>query len=225
MDEAERLMFEGWAQLPQFKRKVEQAKAVIQEALEISPAYVACSWGKDSLVMAHLAWLKNPTIQIVHIGAQYQDKLDNYLEVESDFQRRFPCLYSRVDLDMRNAKSTFDSIQSTLPPLAFVGLRAEEGKRRRASLSSKGSIYQYKDGSYRACPLAWWAWKDVWAYIVLHDLKYLASYDHEANLEKHLSRTAVHVGRGRGASMGRFERLRKINPEYYSLIKNQLIGL
>lgn len=225
MDEAERLMFEGWTQLPQFKRKVEQAKAVIQEALSISPAYVAVSWGKDSLVMAHLVWLEDPSVPIVHIGAPHQDKLDNYLEVEADFQARFPCSYSRVDLGMRNAKETFNSLKKTLPQLAFIGLRAEESKHRRASLASKGAVYQYKKGGYRACPLAWWAWRDVWAYIVLHDLKALASYDHESNEDKSLSRTAVHVGRGRGANLGRFERLRKINPEYYELIQTQLIGI
>lgn len=225
MDEAERLMFEGWAMLPQFKKKVEQAKQIIKDALEIAPTYVACSWGKDSLVLSHLALLVSPAIPIIHIGECHQDTLDNYTEVEFDFLHRFPCNYSRFDLGLKNAKLTFESISKELPPVAFIGLRKEESRFRKLSLLCKGVIYQYQSGNYRVCPLAFWDWKDIWGYIVLHNLKYLNSYDSQYNQPKNLSRTAVHIGRGRGSGFGRFERLRRMNPGYYEIIKSKIIGI
>lgn len=224
MHEQERLVFQRWAQMPNFQTKVEQANQVIKEAIALSDSYVACSWGKDSLVLAHLVWLQNPKIPIFHIGSQHQDKLDNYSEVEENFIDRFPCQYFRVDLGLKNAKSTFAEIKGTLPLLAFIGLRAEESAHRKKTLSLNKLIYEYKGGGYRACPLAWWSWRDIWAYIVYQNLTYLRSYDNEFNLGKNLSRTSVHIGSGRGANFGRFERLKKMNPEYFEIVKEQIHG-
>lgn len=224
MDEAERLMFLGWSRMPAFQKKIKESDRIIREALNIAPAHVSVSWGKDSLVLAHLVWTIDPSVLLIHVGDQYQDKLDNYEEVETDFLSRFPCTYKKVNLGLKNAKQTFAKIAHGIPPMGFIGLRSEESRDRRISLMERGVIYKYKQGRMRACPLAWWGWKDVWAYIVAHDLAYLASYDHPANEGKERSRTSVHVGRGRGATVGRFEQLRRINPDYYALIKDQIIG-
>ncbi|MFM7373139.1 MAG: hypothetical protein ACKO2Z_36235, partial [Sphaerospermopsis kisseleviana] len=59
-------MFEGWAKLPQFKKKVDQTKSIIKQALAIAPAYVAVSWGKDSVVMLHLCQQIKPDIIAVN---------------------------------------------------------------------------------------------------------------------------------------------------------------
>lgn len=225
MDEQEKAIYLGWAELPRLKAKIAQAGEIIDKALDIEKAYVACSWGKDSLVLSHLVLSINPAIPIVHIGSEHQNLFDNYADVEASFLSQFPCDYKKVDLGLKNAKTTFEKLKKELPPLAFVGLRAQEGKHRKASLCSRGVICQYKKGGFRACPLAWWDWKDIWGYIVANNLDYLNSYDHPNNNNRVLSRTSVHVGSGRGLTMGRFERMRKINPEYYDFIKNELIGL
>jgi 3'-phosphoadenosine 5'-phosphosulfate sulfotransferase (PAPS reductase)/FAD synthetase len=78
---------------------------------------------------------------------------------------------------------------------------------------------------WRAFPIAYWGWEDVWAYTCLHDLPYLKSYDHPLSGSRQFSRTAVihnfdlHRGKHQEALIryGAFTRLKVIAPEYYRL--------
>ncbi|NJL03189.1 MAG: hypothetical protein HC910_22425 [Spirulinaceae cyanobacterium SM2_1_0] len=220
MDEAERLMFAGLARLPQFRRKVEQAQAIIKEALEVCPAYVACSWGKDSLVVADLVATISPDALVCHVTGPKAELLNNYGEVSAAFCRRHPSVAYRVlGGDGRPSWEVFSAHAHELPSMAILGLRAEEAAYRRISLRKYGLIYRYKSGSWRACPLAWWGWKDVWAYLVAHGLTYLASYDHPAEECRALSRTSSITTR-RGEQFGRIERMKRVSPEYYDWWKN-----
>ena len=220
MDEAERLMFLGLSQLPQFKRKVEQAKAVIREALAIAPAYVACSWGKDSLVLADIVASIVEKPLICHVTGPNSELLNNYNEVAEAFCDRHKQVEYRVlGGDGRPSWEVFQSHVHELPPMVFLGLRTEEAKYRAISLKKYGQIHQYKSGTWRCCPLAWWGWKDVWAYIVSQDLTYLKSYDHPAEESRSLSRTSSITTR-RGEQFGRIERMKRISPEYYNLWKD-----
>ena len=192
MDEAERLMFEGWARLPRFKAKIDQANEIIREALEIAPAYVACSWGKDSVVLAHLCQQIQPDILIIHDGCELEYSQDSYRKVERDYCDRFQPNYRRLETD-GSFKHWIEA--SKTHPMGVIGLRAQESSRRRIVLRKYGIIYQYtsrdRQDMMRACPLAWWSWQDVWAYTVAHNLPYLASYDNPASGSRAHSRTSV----------------------------------
>lgn len=218
MELEEKLMFEGWATLPQFKKKVDQAKLIIKEALQIAPAYVAVSWGKDSVVLAHLA-ISITNIPLIHVSSDERDLIDNYSEVESSFLLKFGCNYRKYNLKLKNASETFNQLSASLPNVALIGVRAEESSKRRIAIRKNGLIYNYKNtNKYRVFPLSWWSWKDIWSYIVVNDLPYLRSYDHHLNNGKDLSRTSVHIGRRRGEEFGRFERLKAMNMSYYNLL-------
>ena len=202
MDNAERLMFLGWAKRPQFQAKVDQAKASIQEALAIAPAYVACSWGKDSVVLAHLCQQVQQDILIFHYASieSSQGIVDNYPGVIRQYRNRFTPNYQELIAE-REWANTPDTVQDRINAclgsayrLAFVGLRAEESKPRRIALKKYGVIHQYQSGRhqgyYRACPLAWWGWKDIYAYCVQNDLPLLNRY---SQCDKSLSRTNPHA--------------------------------
>lgn len=60
---------------------------------------------------------------------------------------------------------------------SFVGMRQEESHARRMNIAKRGNDYQKKDGVNICLPLAHWTGKDIWAYIVTHDLPYLILYD------------------------------------------------
>jgi 3'-phosphoadenosine 5'-phosphosulfate sulfotransferase (PAPS reductase)/FAD synthetase len=224
MDEAERLMFQAWASMPPYRRKVAQAQSIIKEALEISPAYVACSWGKDSLVLAHLVWNIAPSTLLLHDGSDDEDEQDNYSEVREAFLGRFPMPYQGIVRGYNDGSG--GGLYEQLPshPLVFLGLRAEENKTRKISLRKYGPLHQYQSdsplhptNSWRCCPLAWWNWKDVWAYIVAHDLPYLSAYDWEP---KNQGRTSVIHGKRinpkhSGLGSGQSELLRRRNPEFW----------
>ncbi|MFQ3637878.1 MAG: phosphoadenosine phosphosulfate reductase family protein [Cyanobacteriota bacterium] len=206
MDEAERLMFEGWAKLPSFRRKVEQAKATIREALAIAPAYVAWSLGKDSTVLLHLAQQIQPDILAAFHAGHWMDSYDNYSEVRSQYCQRFQTNLIEVPddsdpFDFLNKSTTASAFKQTIPEyvVALLGLRTEESKNRRRTILNHGLIHQYKSGLWRACPLAFWGWRDIWAYHVTYDLPYLKSYDltDRSGAE---SRTTAHIKPCRGNS-------------------------
>lgn len=201
MDNAERLMFQGWASLPQFQQKLEKAKALVKEALTIAPSYVACSWGKDSIVLAHLCQQVQPDILIFHYASIESSEgiVDNYPCIISTYREKFNPNYQEL-IAKREWAKTPDTVQDRINSsidskykLAFVGLRAEESKPRRIVLRQYGLIHQYQSGKhkgkYRACPLAWWGWKDIYAYCVAFDLPLLSRYDRD---DKSLSRTNPH---------------------------------
>jgi len=231
MDEAERLMFEGWATLPQFKRKVDQARSTIREGLAIAPAYVAVSWGKDSTVLLHLCQQEMPGIQAINIGDSLEDLQDNYSEVIKNYCDRFHPNYRQILYDESTDGGFFDIVRQlqSQHPMTFMGCRAQENKHRKIVIKKYGLTHQYQSGKqqgkWRCFPLGWWDWRDVWAYTVVNDLRYLQSYDHPAAGDKSKSRTAVvhNFDLHRGGhqepvvAQGGMAKLRAIAPEYFAM--------
>ena len=196
MDEAKRLMFEGWASLPRFKKKVEQAKQIIEQALEIAPAYVAISWGKDSTVLLHLCQQINPDILAFHYGSQesQQGITSNFPEVIGNYLNQFKTNYQELIGKPEWAftpDTVRDRIQSVIDPqfkVALVGVRAEESKYRRMAVKKYGVIHQYRsDNLWRAFPLAYWESTDIWAYLCSFDLPYLDAYEYSERTNPHAS--------------------------------------
>lgn len=234
MDDDERLMFEGWATLPAFKKKVEQAKVVIKEALNIAPAYVAVSWGKDSVVMLHLCQQIKPDIIAVNYGSSEQDIVDSYSQVINDYLQRFPTNYKEL-IGLPEWANEPDTVQDRCNQilegkynLAFVGLRAEESKNRKRSIAQNGLIHEYKSGRYkghyRVCPLGWWTWRDVWAYTVVNNLPYLDSYDYK---DRERGRTNAHArywftkNKFKKVSEGKLDLVKKYNFPLFTLLQSE----
>lgn len=234
MDDDERLMFEGWATLPAFKKKVEQAKAVIKEALNIAPAYVAVSWGKDSVVMLHLCQQIKPDIIAVNYGSSEQDTVDSYSQVINDYLQRFPTNYKEL-IGLPEWANEPDTVQDRCNQilegkynLAFVGLRAEESKNRKRSIAQNGLIHEYKSGRYkghyRVCPLGWWSWRDVWAHTVVNNLPYLDSYDYK---DRERGRTNAHArywftkNKFKKVSEGKLDLVKKYNFPLFTLLQSE----
>ncbi len=213
-----------------FQRRVAEALEICQKGLElIGPHYIACSWGKDSLVMLHLAQQIKPDVAVWHLADEHEDLLDNYTEVEQIYKSQFGLPdYTRVIFGGDSVPENLERSKVWLDyPVAFVGLRAEEHRYRRLVLKKYGPIHQYlssaREGTWRIAPVAWWSWRDIWAYIVLHNLPYLSSYDQELAGSHAVSRTSVHVpleraGGPKGMTMGRIAAIRERSPEYYAMI-------
>lgn len=231
MDEAERLMFEGWASLPQFKKKVEQSKQIIKEALEVADSSVSISWGTDSINLLHLVQQIKPDISAFCIGDSLEDLQNNYSEVTQEYCKRFPTNYTRILYNEETDGGFYTQVYKLAKehPMMLLGIRAEESSKRKLVIKKYGAIHQYQSGkmkgNWRAFPLAWWSWKDKWAYTVLNDLPYLKSYDHSASGSRDRSRTAVvhnfdtHRGKHQEGivSRGALSQLRVIAPDYFAL--------
>jgi phosphoadenosine phosphosulfate reductase len=224
MELEEKLMFEGWANLPQFKKKVDQAKSIIKQALEIAPAYVAVSWGKDSVVMLHLCQQVQPDIVAIFLTDSEQENFGNYSDVIKQYLDKYQTNYLELDLIGDRIPHKFEAAELWKTyPVAFQGLRLEEGGKRKFSLNKYGHTYQLANGSYRVCPLIYWGWKDIWAYIVINNLPYLDVYDHSINSDRSKSRScnllAKEQGNTKAVETGRIARLRLLNPEYYNYLQ------
>lgn len=225
MERVERDAFLAHATLPTFKRKVEKAKEIIHEALAIAPAYVAVSWGKDSVVMLHLVQSICPDILAIHLKNDIQQLIHDYKGIINSYQTLFPYTnYQEITINIgERIPVSISSLKLWKSfPMSFIGLRFEENPNKRGrSIKKYGYIHEYstgiKKGSYRCVPLSYWTWMDVWSYIALHNLPYLDSYD---LLPKDRGRTCNVLPTSvnqKGASIGRIGELRKNSPEAYEL--------
>lgn len=223
MKESERLAFLAWSQTPKFKAKVKDAIAVIKEALAIAPAYVSCSWGKDSTVLLHLCQQVQPDIKVISFG--HPDRqFFGYDAVISAYCNRYQINLETIEMEGDHVPDKIAKSKLWEQyPMAIIGVRKEESKYRSNSISKYGLIYKFgsgdRSGSLRCFPLGYWSWKDVWAYLVANDLPYLDAYNHQP---WDRGRTTDHVSKttNKDWQRTRLEGFAAIAPEYYSYLRD-----
>lgn len=229
MESCEREAFLSYASLPRFERRVEESLRVIEEALVLGDACVCVSWGKDSVVMLHLCQCVRRDILGVSFGHPERGLISNYAEVERRYCDRFGARIETIAIDGDHVP---DKVRVTRLweryPVNFIGLRKEESKRRASSLSKFGLIYQYQSGmnqgSWRACPIGWWTWTDVWTYICSRDLPYLEIYD---RLTRDRGRTTDHLSKTteKDWQQRRLGEFKQVAPDYYRYLLQNYPGM
>lgn len=230
MNTIERAGFMAHANTAGFKTRIDRARSIVTEALAIAPTFLASSWGKDSVVFLHITQQLCPNIPVVHVGDEQEDRISNFTEVADAYMQRFPIPeYHHITVSIAGASVTrainlHELVQRY--PMRLLGLRMDEGGKRRFSLKKYGAIYQYNNGRWRACPLLDVTWRDVWAYICLYDLPYLDYYDKPGSGHKRHSRTSSvlserlftdHRAHG-GVEMGRISTLFQNSPGFYNML-------
>ncbi|HXF74048.1 MAG TPA: phosphoadenosine phosphosulfate reductase family protein [Actinomycetota bacterium] len=195
MDERWRRTFGSWAREPGYRRLVAETLRAIRRELAVARRpFVAFSGGKDSTVLVHLVLRCDPEVEVLHwdygpffvprpiherILANARGLGARRLRVETSPS------YQRLGRRARNVLGR-EMIGGLLPRMAeegydlvFVGLRAEEAVGRRCRIEAGRSLSVVRE----AWPLARWRWLDVWAYVVEHEIPYLAEiYDSAAEL-------------------------------------------
>jgi phosphoadenosine phosphosulfate reductase len=159
-------------------KKPARALQAIRDFVATTRAYVSVSWGKDSTVVAHLAWLLrheidlplvwvkgswwfNPDCERVrdaflqqHPGLRYEE-----IVVEYDYTRE---LTAASSLYFRHGLA--EAVRRHGPG-HITGVRAQESRVRRISMCKFG-----ENSASGSMPLGWWTTKDVFAYLEAHDL-------------------------------------------------------
>lgn len=171
-----------YSKLNSFKRLIRETEDFIKYCLrKVKNPYVACSFGKDSIVMLHLILEYKPDIKVIWITFPETKYLNNYYDVSEQWKELFKINLEEIFVDIPadvnfNDKEAFPkhSYDSY-----FVGITSEESAKRRITLKTKGKFYRKNDGMIRIAPLANWQINDIAAYILSNKLPYLESYKTE----------------------------------------------
>lgn len=222
LEAADRIHGEQLMRSGKWKRSIEE----MRRFAAAGPCYLAVSWGKDSVVLAHLhelSGLKLPVANVAQHGIGYDPHVP---DVRDEFLRRFPCTqYHELVVpltDIPDDGGHSPALDEGIRRLAvrfgtrryIGGIRADESRIRRISLCSRGPSTQ------NTCqPLGWWTTQDVFGWLAYHDLPVHPSYAMLGGGRFDRSRIRVStIGGPKGMHSGRSEWER----EYYSDILNRM---
>lgn len=171
---------------PMREREREALRQVQRFLRGCGPVYVGTSWGKDSVVVAHLVRTVDPCVPLVHgffqsalpgsskDGLAYTRRQNPYCAAVRDaFLSYFPMPYSEVAWGYEEeGRDIGDELRRAFPGHArFMGIRAQESGIRALSAKVHGV------STDKVCrPILRWSSGDVFAYLARHDLPVHPSY-------------------------------------------------
>ncbi|RMG91165.1 MAG: hypothetical protein D6706_18475 [Chloroflexi bacterium] len=199
VNEFEKQMLAGEVYMGMEKRQKRLAFALqgIEAMRRLAPrSYASISFGKQSICLAHMLYQVEPDMPMYFLASSETWDLHNYAEVIDAFLERWPINLHIVqtdhagthpDLSWKEVRDLGDQDLQNMVDRAewdgwYWGLSKEESKARKITLSRRWegqphpTIYRYKDGKYRCCPLMHWELLDIAAYVVEHDLPLLQIY-------------------------------------------------
>ena len=157
-------------------RKVARSHEALRKFSESGPFYLSVSWGKESVVAAHLVAAMKLSIPVRWFPAGDVENPDCAL-VRDEFLRRFDIDYHEhpaTELEWSRdgfylvhdgAQSHFAKVSKAFGVRYASGIRAEESRARRLRLAHWG------ENTINTCaPIGWWSLDDVYAYLARYDL-------------------------------------------------------
>jgi len=172
--------------------KSELSKIILEHAFnKYDKIFVACSFGKDSLVVAHLAMAVKNDVPFIGIdtGFEFPETLSYAEELIKEWNMNFTWArpeqedVDRINRDYGDSfvkNGQYKCCEMKLPAIArhlpnynawVTGLRRDETEsRRNTPLVEAGE-------RIRINPIAFWSEADVWEYIKSNQLKYHPLYD------------------------------------------------
>lgn len=185
MNEKTKRMLMLWSKRPNYLELVTETRFNIYEYVRKSKCVVAFSGGKDSTVLLHLALQVDQDVDVFHwdhgrqlMPREVQNEIvanARLLGAKNLFVESSPFVeHQGIRENWRGWYGVFWGNLARVKQehnwvTQLVGLRSEEGRRRKAKIRCPmvGEVY----------PLAEWGWKDIWAYIISNDLPYPKLYD------------------------------------------------
>lgn len=168
-------------------RCAELASRVIIDFVSRKRCYAGVSWGKDSVVVAHLMLRFAPHVPLIHLRPTNHnpdcDRVrDAYFAANSSQQyREIAVDYSHIDrrnlsppqIDKATDKEWYKSFDSLKPEFDsyVIGIRASESGGRSIRLKSLGL-----ESKVSLLPIGWWSTAQVFAYLAAHELPVHPAY-------------------------------------------------
>lgn len=212
---------ERWEELERYDEMLCRSPALAKKELaaieEIKKFYVATngdcyagtSWGKDSVVIAHLVWRSRLPITLCNVEIEAIENPDCAL-VEASYLSRFRhTFYKRYifdrERDQKNEKRLwhFDELLK-IASNRITGIRQEESSSRRMSARKHGV------SSSTSCrPILRWTGQEVFAYLHKYDLPIHPAYAYSfgGTIDREWLRVDMLNGTdGRGAGREKWEK-------------------
>lgn len=188
------------ATLDVYKRRLERAKGVINDALSLGIRwYIAWSGGKDSTVLAHLVNSICPNIEIwsEKDDCDFPEEMGYIKSVAERYNFNLKIVTPAVSLWDEIEKGGIDicedlhsrgtelsdtyfysevAKQEALFDGVFLGLRMEESRGRKWNFKKRGHIYQRSNKKWTCIPLAQWTATDIFSYLVINEIPILDIY-------------------------------------------------
>lgn len=189
------------ARAPELDRLVDQATAAMRDFAAAGPCLLGTSWGKDSVVVAHLAWSAGLDVPVMRMVQDRPDRRENpdIPAVRDAFLNRFPCSYTEF---MSSADDGLAHMNAANGGRYISGVRADESSTRSLTVAKNGLA------SASTCrPIGWWRAMHVWAYLARHDLPIHPAYamTHGGVLNRDRIRVHSIGGTEQGSGVGRLQ--------------------
>lgn len=198
------------AQLKSFRRQLDRTTAALMSFTGAGRGYVGVSWGKDSVVIAHLIATLCPRWPLVWVRVEPIANPDCEL-VRDEFLGNHSVVYDEIvvhcshDSAGWHASGTlergFSAATQRHGERYVSGIRAEESGIRKLRVAKHGLT-----GRNTCAPIGWWSAWDVWAY--LHSRRLPIHPAYACTMDGHLDPGRIRVaslGGRRGDGMGRAE--------------------
>ena len=196
-----------WSKTIAFHRKIDRANRALDafHAAHNGAGYCGVSWGKDSVVAAHLCAGRWPLLHI-----RWPKRNPDSARVAEAMGVAFSEWTAPPDTDFKrdfaDARKAFG-----FADLHVSGVRAAESRVRRIRHMKFG-----ENSASTCAPLSAWTGEDVFAYLYLHDLPVHPAY--AMTMGGRLDRVRIRVddiGEERGGGVGRREWERTYYPEFF----------
>lgn len=159
------------------KRVEQKALSAIKILGDFSPDYFSISWGKDSVVLAHLAWRYNKNSVLAHFTHAADAPYFN--DVRDHFLSSYPMQYHEFSKKIGRVDEFFDFHALKIKKLAsaalgkryVTGIRMQESPERKIVTRAHG---YFSGDSCR--PISRWSTDDIFAYLAYHNLPVHPNY-------------------------------------------------
>lgn len=167
------------ATLLQFRRHVERARTALLAFTGAQECYAGVSWGKDSVVIAHMVATLVPRTPLVWVRVD-PDYNPDCLLVRDEFLRLFPS--ARYDeIVVQRGTGEYQAHGTLMAGMRVAasryGSRYISGVRADEHNSRKRRMVAFGESSKNTCaPIGWWQGWDVFAYLVSNNLPIHPAY-------------------------------------------------
>ena len=194
-----------------FSAKVTRAEAALLAFAPSGGCYVGTSWGKDSVVVAEMAYRLRPELPLVWISLGEYDNPDCRLVRDAFLAERSSARYDEIVIAFPRsedgARAGTGVLEGGFAEAARRhGDRYVSGVRGAESGARKLRMMIHGESSARTCaPIGWWQAADVWAYLYSRGLPVHPAYACMGGVWERDRIRVASIGGQRGQGHGRAE--------------------